>query len=163
MWVIASTNCILYLSHPDYLLPRGSGYFSSQTFSLSIPHILNRSHTSYPLAYEDGQTECSETLAFKLQTAGNNPEETTRLTILSKIYVAYIVYMLSSSLLSKSLKIKIYTTIILSVFLDGCETWSLTLREERRLRLFENRESMRVFGLKRDEVTGIGKSYIMRS
>ena len=46
---------------------------------------------------------------------------------------------LSSRLLSKYIKIKIYTTIILPVVLYGCETWSLTLREERRLRVFENR------------------------
>jgi hypothetical protein len=47
--------------------------------------------------------------------------------------------LLSSSLLSRGLKIKIYRTIILPVVLNGCETWSLTLREERRLRVFENR------------------------
>ena len=62
--------------------------------------------------------------------------------------------LLSSSLLSKTLKIKIYGTIILLVVLYGCETWSLTLREERRLRLFENRVLRRVFGPKRDEITG---------
>ena len=62
--------------------------------------------------------------------------------------------LLSSSLLSKKLKIKIYRTIILPVVLYGCETWSLTLREERRLRVFENRVLRRVFGPKRDEVTG---------
>ena len=45
-------------------------------------------------------------------------------------------------------------TIILSVVLYGCETWSLTLREERRLRVFENRVLLKVFGPKRDEVTG---------
>ena len=60
----------------------------------------------------------------------------------------------SSSLLSKKLKIKIYRTIILPVVLYGCETWSLTLREERRLRVFENRVLRRVFGPKRDAVTG---------
>ena len=47
--------------------------------------------------------------------------------------------LLSSSLLSKPLKIKIYRTIILPVVLCGCETWSLTLREERGLQVFENR------------------------
>ena len=47
---------------------------------------------------------------------------------------------------SKKLKIKIYRTIILPVVLYGCETWSLTLREERRLRVFENRVLRRVFG-----------------
>jgi hypothetical protein len=50
--------------------------------------------------------------------------------------------------------IKIYKTIILPVVLYGCETWSLTLREERRLREFEKRVLRRVFGPKRDEVTG---------
>ena len=73
--------------------------------------------------------------------------------------------LLSSSLLSKKLKIKIYrtTSIILPLVLCGCETWSLTLREERRLRVFENRVLRRVFGPKRDEVTGNGENYIMRS
>ena len=61
---------------------------------------------------------------------------------------------LSSSLLSKNLKIKLYRNIILPAVLYGCETWSLTLREERRLRAFENRVLRRIFGPKRDEVTG---------
>jgi len=56
-------------------------------------------------------------------------------------------------LLSKNLKIEIHRTIILPV-LYGCETWSLTLREERRLRVFENRVLRRIFGPKRDEVKG---------
>jgi hypothetical protein len=51
-------------------------------------------------------------------------------------------------------KLKIYRTIILPVVLYGCETWSLTLREECRLRVFENRVLRRIFGPKRDEVTG---------
>ena len=61
---------------------------------------------------------------------------------------------LSSRLLSKNLKIKIYRTIILSVVLYGCETWSLTLREERKLRVFENMVLRRIFGPRKDEVTG---------
>jgi hypothetical protein len=48
---------------------------------------------------------------------------------------------------------KIYRTIILPVVLYGCETWSLTLGEKRRLRVFENRVLRRIFGPKRDEVT----------
>jgi hypothetical protein len=52
------------------------------------------------------------------------------------------------------LKVKIYKTIILPVVLYGCETWSLTLREEHRLRVFENRVLRRIFGPTRDEVTG---------
>ena len=61
---------------------------------------------------------------------------------------------LSSSLLSKNLTIKMYRTIILSVVLYGCETWSFTLREERRLRVFENTVLRGIFGPERDEVTG---------
>ena len=61
---------------------------------------------------------------------------------------------MSSRLLSKNLKIKIYRTIILPVVLYGCETWSLTLREERKLKVFENMVLRRIFGPRRDEVTG---------
>ena len=61
--------------------------------------------------------------------------------------------LLSSRLLSKNVKIKIYRTIILPVVLYGCETWSLTLREERKLRVFENMVLRRIFGPRRDEVT----------
>jgi hypothetical protein len=57
-------------------------------------------------------------------------------------------------LLPKNTKIKIYRTTILPVVLYGCETWSLTLREEHRLRVFENRGLRRIFGPKRDGVTG---------
>ena len=57
-------------------------------------------------------------------------------------------------MLSRNLKIKIYSTIILPVILYGCETWSLTLREEHRLRMFQNRVLRRIFGPRRDEVTG---------
>jgi len=62
--------------------------------------------------------------------------------------------LLSSRLLSKNLKIKIYTTIILPVVLYGCENWSLTLGEERKLRVFENMVLRRIFGPRRDKVTG---------
>jgi hypothetical protein len=51
------------------------------------------------------------------------------------------------------MKIRIYKTIILPAVLYGCETWSLTLMEEHRLRVFENRVLRRIFGPKRDEVT----------
>jgi len=54
----------------------------------------------------------------------------------------------------KNVNIKIYRSIILPVLLYGCETWSLTLREERRLRVFEKRVLRRIFGPKRDEVIG---------
>jgi hypothetical protein len=62
--------------------------------------------------------------------------------------------LLSSRLLSRNVKVKIYKTIILPVVLCGCETWSLTLKREHRLRVFENRVLRGKFGPKRDEVTG---------
>jgi hypothetical protein len=61
---------------------------------------------------------------------------------------------LSSRLLSRNVNVKIYKTKILPVVLYGCETLSLTLREEHRLRVFENRVVRRIFGPKRSEVTG---------
>jgi hypothetical protein len=57
-------------------------------------------------------------------------------------------------LVYKNIKIKIYTSIILLVILYGYETWSLILREERRSRVFQSRVLRRIFGPKRDEVTG---------
>jgi hypothetical protein len=57
-------------------------------------------------------------------------------------------------LLSKNLKIRIYKIIILPVVIYGCETWSLTLREEHRLGVFENRVLRRIVETKRDDVTG---------
>jgi len=65
---------------------------------------------------------------------------------------------------SKNLKVKVNIIIILPVVLYGCETWSFTLREERTLRVFENRVLRRSFGPKRDEVTGEWReNYIIRS
>jgi hypothetical protein len=64
-----------------------------------------------------------------------------------------VLNLLSSRLVSKNIKIKTYKTIILPVVLYGCESWCLALREEQRLRVFENRVLRRIFGPKRDEVT----------
>ena len=61
---------------------------------------------------------------------------------------------LSSRLLSKKLKVKTYKTIILRVVLNVCETWSLTLREEHRLSVFEIKVLGKIFGAKKDEITG---------
>jgi hypothetical protein len=68
--------------------------------------------------------------------------------------IRFRVFCHPSRLLSRNVKVKIFKTIILPVVLYGCETWSLTLREEHRLRVFENRVLRRIFGPKRDEVTG---------
>jgi hypothetical protein len=62
--------------------------------------------------------------------------------------------LLSSGLLFRNAKVKTYKTIIVPVFSYGRETWSLTLREEHRLRAFENRVLRGIFKNKRDEVTG---------
>jgi hypothetical protein len=61
---------------------------------------------------------------------------------------------LSSRLLSRNVKVKIYKTIFLPFVLYVCETWSLTLREKHGLRVFENRVLRRIFGPERDDVTG---------
>jgi hypothetical protein len=63
---------------------------------------------------------------------------------------------------SKNIKIKKHRTIFLPVVLCGCEAWSLKLREEQGLRVFENRVLRRIFGPKRDEVKGSGEYYILR-
>jgi hypothetical protein len=56
--------------------------------------------------------------------------------------------------LPRIVKVKIHKTIILPVVLYGCETWSVTLREEQRFKVFQNWVVRRIFGPKRDEVTG---------
>ena len=66
--------------------------------------------------------------------------------------------LLSSSLLTKNVKIMIYRSIILPVVLYGCETWSLTLMEERTLRVYENRALRRIFGPKRRGNKGVDKT-----
>jgi hypothetical protein len=72
--------------------------------------------------------------------------------IKSRVNASYhsVQNLLSSSLRSKNLKIKIHRNIILPVVLCGCETWLLTLREELRLRVFENRVLRKIFGTKSD-------------
>jgi hypothetical protein len=66
----------------------------------------------------------------------------------------YVQSLLSSSLLPGNVKVKLYKTIIVPVVLYGCETWSVTLGEEHRLRVFENRVLWGIFGPKGDEITG---------
>jgi hypothetical protein len=73
--------------------------------------------------------------------------------------------LLSSPLLSKNTKVRLHKTIIVPVVLYVCETWSLTVREEHKLKVFENRVLRRTFGPNRDGVTGErgGESCITRS
>jgi hypothetical protein len=64
--------------------------------------------------------------------------------------------LLSSNLLCKNIRLKVHRTVILPVVSCGCETWSLTLREGHRVRVFENRVQRKIFGPQRDEVMGRG-------
>jgi len=87
-------------------------------------------------------------------TNRNSSQEDIKTRLKSGNAFYHLVQNLSSFyLLSKNTKIKIYRSVILHVVLYGCETRSLTLREERRLRVFEKRVLRRIFGPKRDEVT----------
>ncbi|KAJ4445580.1 hypothetical protein ANN_12261 [Periplaneta americana] len=81
-------------------------------------------------------------------------EEIKRRINMGNAYYYSVEKLLSSSLLSKNLKVRIYKTVILPVVLYFCETWTLILREEHRLRVFENKVLRKIFGAKRDEVTG---------
>jgi hypothetical protein len=74
----------------------------------------------------------------------------------------FVQSLVSFCLLFRNVKVKIYKTIILPVDLHGCETWSPTLREEHRLRVFEKRVLRRIFGPKRDEEDN-GESCILES
>jgi hypothetical protein len=74
----------------------------------------------------------------------------------SFLLVKHLSFVMSSPLLSKNFKIKIYKTIILPAVLYGCETWSLTLKKKHKLKVFENRVLRRTFGPKMDEIIGGG-------
>jgi hypothetical protein len=93
-------------------------------------------------------------LGTTLTNQNSIQEEIKRRLKLGNTCYHSVQYLLCSSLLSKNMKINIHKIIILPVVLYGSETWSLTLREECRLRVFENRVLRRIFGPKRDEVTG---------
>jgi hypothetical protein len=74
-----------------------------------------------------------------------------------------VLNLLVSSLLTKHLKIKIYRILTVPVVLYGCETWSLTMKKQRRINLSEDRVLWRIFGSNRDEVTESGENQTKRS
>jgi len=92
-------------------------------------------------------------LGTNLTNQNSIPEEIKNRLRSGNVCYHSVQNLLSSRLLSKNLKIKIYRIIILPIVLYGCETWSLTLREERKLRVFENMVLRKIFGPRRDEVT----------
>jgi hypothetical protein len=89
---------------------------------------------------------------------GSHDEIKSRLSLVNACYYS-VQNLLSSRLISKNLKIKIYKTVILPVVLYGCKTWSLTSRKEHRLRVFEKRMLKKIFGPKRQEDGSCGKLY----
>jgi hypothetical protein len=84
----------------------------------------------------------------------------TRLNSRNACYHSFKSLLLSSRLLFRNVWVKIHRIILLSVVLYGCETWSLTLREEHRLKMFENKVLRRISGPKGDEVTGEWRSFL---
>ncbi|KAJ4441371.1 hypothetical protein ANN_11226 [Periplaneta americana] len=106
-----------------------------------------------------GNLSFEEVEKFKYQRATLTNINYAREEIKHRINMGNVCYysvekLLSSSLLSKNLKVRIYKTVILPIVLYDCETWTLTLREELRLRVFQNKVLRKIFGAKRDEVTG---------
>ena len=109
---------------------------------------------SYSMKTDNSSTERVEQFKYlgtTLTDQNSIQEEIKSRLKLGNVCCHSVQNLLSSSLLSKIIKIKTYRTVILSVSVYECETWSLTLREERRLRVFENRVLRRIFGPKRDE------------
>ena len=93
-------------------------------------------------------------LRVMVTNANDNRKEIKRTINMGNSCYYSLEKILSSHLLSKKLKVKTNETIILAVVLYGCETWSLTLREEHRLRVFENKALRKIFGVKKDDITG---------
>ena len=122
-----------------------------------MEEFRNFAGRSHSMKTDNSSFECMEefrNLGTTLTNQNFIQEEIKRRLKSGNTFYHSVQNLLSSSLLSKNLKIKIYITIILPVVLYGCETWSLTMREELRLRVFENRVLRIVFGPRRNEVTG---------
>ena len=138
----------------------------SDTLSLCISlrvkdgfHTQTKPHAgrSHEIKIDNSSFERAEQFKY-LGTTLTNPnsfqeEIKSRLKLGNACY-HWVQNLLSPSLPSKNIKIKIYRTIILPVVYHGCETWLLTLMDEHKLRVFENRMLRRIFGPIRDAVTG---------
>ena len=113
--------------------------------------IQNQNIIIQNLLYEN--VEKFKYLDATITNTNDIPEEIKREINMGNANYYSLGKMLSSRLLPKKLKVNTYRTIVLPVVLYGCETWSLTLREEHRLRIFENKVLRKMFGAKRDEIT----------
>ncbi|KAJ4429478.1 hypothetical protein ANN_21647 [Periplaneta americana] len=114
--------------------------------------VRNGNITIRDLSFEE--VEKFKYLGATVTNINDTREEIKRRINMGNVCYYSVEKLLSSSLLSKNLKVRIYKTVILPVVLYGCETWTLTLREEHRLRVLENKVLRKIFGAKRDEVTG---------
>ncbi|KAJ4425570.1 hypothetical protein ANN_27765 [Periplaneta americana] len=101
-----------------------------------------------------GEVEKLKYLGATVTDIDDTREEIKHRIIMGNACYYSVENLLSSSLLSKNLKVRIYKTVILPVVRYGCETWTLILREKLRLRVFENKVLRKIFGTKRDEATG---------
>ena len=138
------TTVVMARCPPTSLVANNNGFFphATSTVSMGFPRIIAMALVSVlPARWVSQSVQSLNISCLRRLKLGNACYHSVQ-------------NLLSSSLLSKNLNIKIYRTIILPFVLYGCETWSLTLREEHRLRVFENRVLRRIFGSKRDGVTG---------
>ncbi|KAJ4447311.1 hypothetical protein ANN_09315 [Periplaneta americana] len=101
-----------------------------------------------------GEVEKSKYLEATVTNINDTREEIKHRINMGNACYYLVLKLLSSSLLSKNLKVRIYETVILPVLLYGCETWTPTLKEEHTLRVFENKVLRKIFGANRDDVTG---------
>jgi hypothetical protein len=161
----------------DYILRRKQRIFSSA--SKEIGPEINVDTTKYNVISRDQNTGLGYSMKFhnncfergkELKYLGatltnqNYTEEEIRSRLkLGNACSHSVENLMSPTFLSKNTKINMYRTIILPVVLYGCETWSLTLREECGTWVLENKVLRRIFGPKRDEVTGNGENYIERN
>jgi hypothetical protein len=113
---------------------------AEQTHDLKIADLMKVYHGSNTFVNNNNKSVIQEEIKRRLNL-GNTCYQSVK-------------NLLFSLLLSKDMKIKIYKAVILLVVVYGCETWFLTLREEHRLGVFENRLLRRICGLKGDEVMG---------
>jgi hypothetical protein len=114
--------------------------------------FMSRDQTAYDIKVENNPSERVE--QFKCLGRTLKSQNSIHEKIKCRLKSGNACYLLSSRLHSKNIEIKVYRTIILPVILYGYETWSVTLREEQRLIVFENRALRTIFGLKRVEETG---------
>ncbi|KAJ4426618.1 hypothetical protein ANN_26416, partial [Periplaneta americana] len=158
------TSEIVYLEHQKVFLRTKGKEGRTKLFKLLVSVVTAESSASDKNIVRNGnikignlsfeEVEKLKYLGATVTNINDTREEIKHRINMGNACYYSVVKLLSSSLLSKNLKVRIYKTVILLVVLYGCETWTLTLREEHSLRVFENNVLRKIFGAKRDEVTG---------